>query len=139
MNLEAIATLVASVGAVIAAIFGVYRASGGHVKPTEQSSTPTLPSMVNQYTDGLKNIENELQSAVKVLHDTKRTIEDISNHQQKSVGELESINRMLGRIESNQANLHRTLEMIKNHEETAVQILGQIREFVKVRGMHRSG
>lgn len=95
--------------------------------------------MVSQYTSGLKDIEEELQSAVKVLHDTKRTIETIGNHQQKSVGELESINRMLGRIENNQANLHRTLETIKNHDETAVQILGQIREFVKVRGMHRSG
>jgi len=47
--------------------------------------------------------------------------------------------RIIPRRVENQANLHRTLETIKNHDETAVQILGQIREFVKVRGMHRSG
>ena len=139
MNLDSLTTAIAAIGAVIAALFGIYRASGGQVKPTEQAPAPTLPAMVNQYTNGLKNIENELQAAVRVLHDTKRTMETISSHQQKSVGELESINRMLGRIENNQANLNRTLETIKNHDETSVQILGQIREFVRVKGIHRSG
>ena len=95
--------------------------------------------MASQFTSRMKEIEAGIESLSRVLHDTKRTIENISSHHQRSVGELESINRMLGRIENNQANLHRTLETIKNHDETAVQILGQIREFVKVKGMHRSG
>jgi len=139
MNLDALTATIAVIGAIITAIYGVYKAAIGQVKPTDPASPPTLPAMVSQYTNGLKDIENELQSAVRVLHDTKRTIENISSHQQRSVGELESINRMLGRIESNQTNLHRTLETIKNHDEASVQILGQIREFVKVKGMHRSG
>ena len=139
MNLDALTATIAVIGAIITAIYGVYKAAIGQVKPTDQSIAPTLPSMVGQYTSGLKDIEEALQSAVRVLHDRKRTVENISSHQQRSVGELESINRMLGRIENNQDHLHRALETIKNHDETAVQILGQIREFVKVRGMHRSG
>ena len=139
MNLDALATTIAALGAVIAALFGIYRASGGHVKPTEATPAPSLPTMASQFTSRMKEIEAGIESLSRVLHDTKRTMETISGHNQRSVGELESINRMLGRIENNQANLHRTLETIKNHDETAVQILGQIREFVKVKGMHRSG
>jgi ABC-type transporter Mla subunit MlaD len=139
MNLDALTTAIAAFGAVIAALFGIYRASGGHVKPAEQSVAPSLPSMVSQFNGRIKDIEESIESLSRVLHDSKRTMETISGHQQKSVGELESMNRMLGRIENNQANLHRTLETIKSHDETAVQILGQIREFVRVRGMHRSG
>lgn len=51
--------------------------------------------------------------------------------QKRSADELETLSRMMGRIESNQNSLHRTLEAMRGHEEISVQILAQIREHVK--------
>jgi galactokinase len=136
MNVDALTTVIAAVGAVMAALFGIYRASGGQMKP-EQTQPTSLPAMVDQYLNRLKDIEEDVQAAVNVMHETKRVMETMSSYQSRSVGELEGLSRMMSRIENNQSNLYRTLEGIKSHEEVTVQILAQIREFVK--GMATKG
>lgn len=137
MNIEAITLAIASVGAVIVALFGVYRASSGAAKiePTVtagKDSSAQMLLLMDQHITKIKSIEEEAKESVQVMHETKRLLEAMSNYSHRSVGQLENISRTMDRVEANQNKLQHTLETIKNNEEAVVHILGQIREFMRM-------
>lgn len=134
-NLEATTLVVAAIGTVIVALAGVYRASSGALKPGTPNSTGISSEMlvlIDQHITRMKGIEEQAQESVRVMNETRRLLENMSGYDNRSVGQLEAIARTMDRVESNQNKTHNTLHMIKNHEEAVVEILGQIREFMKM-------
>ena len=136
MNLEHITTAIAAVGAVIAAMFGIYRASGGHIK--HEPAKPTdVPSMVDAYLGRLKEIESGILSAVETLRDIRKALEGTGHRQESMVRELEAMNRTMSRVENAQSNSAQVIASMKHHEDVQVQILAQIREEIKSLGDRR--
>lgn len=134
MNVENIlanaVAVIASVGAVIAALFGIARASGGHLK-NETQAAATIPAMVDQYLGQLKAMETAIQSAVETLRDIRKALEGTSHRQEAMVREMESMNRSISRIENAQSASAQLMANMRANEEMQVQILAQIREGIK--------
>lgn len=131
MTPEAIATLIASFGAIIAALFGIYRASGGSGKAEARPSQNDLPNLVTRYLDLISEIDRKLSSAVNLLQDIRRALEGTAHRQERMVEELEAMERSMTRIENAQGAASQLLAANKHLEETKVSVLGQIRDDLK--------
>lgn len=125
MLIEEITLLVSGIGALLMAFLGVYKAASGQVKPGGYSS-PTKGA--SSGLTGMRELKDCLSEVLRVLNEARRLLEVISNHQKVAVGDLESIERTMDRIESRQVEVHRVLNEIKRQDEAQVAILGQIRD-----------
>src|SRR5690554_3921907 len=119
MNLEHITTAIAAVGAVIAAMFGIYRASGGHIKP-EAKPVTDVPSMVDAYLGRLREIEHGIEAAVETLKSIRKALEGTGHRQEAMVKELESMGRSISRVEAGQGTAAQHVAAMKHHHEMQV-------------------
>ena len=125
-TLEGIAALVAVVGAIITAFYGVYRQAGKAVASPEHPHSSTGHSMAD-----LREIERHVSNAVSLLQEIRRALEGTTHRQERMVDELETMSRTLARMENGQGAIAQAISSMKHFEEAQVSIAAQIREEIK--------
>jgi chromosome segregation ATPase len=143
MTPETIATLLASFGAIMAALFGIYKASsaGGKSLSDDQPrpATSDLPNLVTRYLELLTEIGRNLATATATLHEIRRVMEGSSTRQDRMVSQVEQIGRSVERMEDMQSQTAQKMGAVASQADMQLQVMTQVREEVKNLGRDTHG